>query len=299
MKSYFSFFSTSLTHSLPRSTLDLFKISTQLGNHYPEIDLHIRYPQLSLTDLKSFQAFSQILKDPFSVAEGLKFLNKKTSQSSLKNPELALEQTLSHFEKDYFDQKEVVDVTSELSVADFMKLVSRSANMRDKGVSYFHGSQTHRIQKIILALQLSPKMVDSTIAKMAIPNYLFINPNPTLGGKNSYTLWDDIMDRPAEICIPNKDKKPLNQLVFDDCFLMPHTLFPVCDSRSPEWLRFMISICEEIPFLQIAFAAEASKRSSEIHSDFFVSLLEIDFFHKKIHHNNLRSLPTYEIKHSF
>ncbi len=266
-----------LSHQFNSSIEELLKYATGLGCNYPEIDFSKRYPHMNSRDLQLFRSFSQIMKKPLCIAKGLKYLNNLVSLVSIPDPELALEKALTDFEQKHFNSKKIKDVTSELSIADFMKLVEKSDNIRDAGVSYFHGLQTHRIQKFILALHLQPKIVELTISKMANSEYFFINEHHnTLGGKEIYTLWDALMDRPAEASIPNKDNKPLSQVIFDEHVLTPHFLLPVCDSRCPEWLRFIISISEEIPFLKNAFLAEAKRRKDEIHTDCFISLLEID-----------------------
>lgn len=216
-----------------------------------------------------------VLSDPDRVAACLEGLNAELRQRRACTSEHAFATLVEVLGKgeERMGFRKAVRVTDELAAPEFLAMLRRSEIPDDRGVSMLHGSQTHRIQFRLLALNMGADNAQELLVHMGGcpkngPPWR-AEPNSN-GGK--LTLWDDLMDAQGPIVYPNTEGAPVREVFSGKVAQHPvvdnELHFPVNDARSPEWLQFVMfcSPASSGDRLSAAVKEELDTRLDEVHT---------------------------------
>ena len=164
-----------------------------------------------------------------------------------------------------------------LTTEEFMDFIKTGAPFVDVGVSIFHGSQTHRIQRQVLVDHLGMDGAKKVMETIAIPGLVRVHPrNPA----RTCTPFSDLMDSAVFYNYANPEGKKVRDIFSTDYVPVESNemYFPVMDGRSAEWLQclFVSGPPECFGNLTAAVMQEVilQERMDEVHDNIFVTGLE-------------------------
>lgn len=256
------------------------------------------YPMLSKVGADHLDEASEVLTCPDKISESLHQINvkmeKQIDNNSIQYKSEGRSDGLA-FDKPSVDFIRVLDevllelesktgfpgparvLEDTLTADDFMDFIRTGAPFIDIGVSIFHGSQTHRIQRQMLFDHLGTKRASEVMETIATPG--LVRPHPRDPSRH-LTPWSDLLDSPVPFNYKNPQARRVKD-IFSTQWVPVETnenYFPVLDARSAEWLQcvFVSAPAECFGHLTNAVAQEINEKArlDEVHHNIFATGLE-------------------------
>lgn len=239
------------------------------------------YPMLDNASIEILDQASGVLTCPAKIATSLNNINVKIGDyvacKHYSTFAPALDDVLADMEAEtgFFGPVRVLDET--LSADDFMDFVRTGAPFVDIGVSVFHGSQTHRLQRQILVDHLGHSQAAEVMKVIATPGTF--RPHPRDCNRH-LTIWSELLDSAVPFNYRNSNARKVRDIFSTECEPVETNdmYFPVLDGRSAEWLQCLLISApfECFGLLTRAVSEEIHKaaRLDEIHHNIFATGLE-------------------------
>jgi len=201
---------------------------------------HDWYPMLDHAKAEILDQASDVLTSPSKLAASLHSINLKIGEyfasKHYSTYSLALNDVLADMEAKtgFHGPVRVLDET--LSAEDFMDFVRTGAPFVDIGVSIFHGSQTHRLQRQILVDHLGHCQATEVMKVIATPG--IFRPHPR-DSKRHLTIWSELLDSAVPFNYRNNSAHKVRDIFSTECEPVQTNdlYFPVLDGR-----RFVLFI---------------------------------------------------------
>lgn len=138
----------------------------------------------------------------------------------------------------------------------------------------FHGSLTHRIQINLLLRALGIEAVESLFQVMASDVGVRRVPGRDGGEPRSFTLWDDLLDRPARRRVPTAERRSCESILgIGDIVTGSGSGYTAANTSSPEWLWWAVASGRDRGLVRLSgmFREEFRSRIRERHADVFLA----------------------------